>query len=119
LQDPENPEKYNLLPRAWEIEVIYQEMVPAGDKVKTVTRKALLSSLLGRVSAPLNIDPVTVSYRHTDPRKLLIEAARGIKEQLELLAKIQGTIKDTVNNQINGVILPGKEEGEDDGERRG
>jgi hypothetical protein len=112
LKDPENPGKYNLFPRAWELEVIYRERVQSGDKVKTVARKALLSALLERVSEALDIEPVAVSYRGTDPRKLVIEAAKAIKEQLELVAKIQGAVKDTVNNQINVVILPGKEERE-------
>jgi hypothetical protein len=112
LKDPENPEKYTLFPRAWELEVIYQETVHEGDKVKKVMRKALLSELLKRVSDPLSVDPMEVRYRHADPRKLVIDASRAIKEQLELLAKIQGTIKDQVNNQINVVILPGKEERE-------
>jgi transposase len=112
LKDPEDPGKYTLFPRAWELEVVYRETVPVGDKTRTVVRKALLQALLERVSGKLDIDPVTVNYRGTDPRKLLIEAARGMKEQLELLAKIQGAVKDTVNTQINVVILPGKETGE-------
>jgi transposase len=112
LQDPENPGKYNLFPRAWELEVIYRETVPSGDRVKTVVRKGTLSALLDRISEGLGIEPVGVNYHAADPRKLIIEASKAIKEQLELLAKIQGTIKDTVNNQINVVILPGKEERE-------
>lgn len=118
LQDPENPGKYNLFPRSWELDVIYQENVMSGDKVKTVVKKARLSSLLERVSGSLDIQPVEVQYRVTDPRKLVIEVAKAIKDQLELLAKIQGTIKDTVNNQINVVILPGKEEGDAEHGRR-
>jgi hypothetical protein len=118
LKDPEDPGKYTLFPRAWELEVVYQETIPAGDRVKTVVKKEPLQALLDRVSAGLDIKPVAVSYRHADPRKLLIEAARGIKEQLELLAKIQGSVKDAVNQQINVVVLPGKERGEvEDGTR--
>ncbi|MDR0731536.1 MAG: hypothetical protein LBF63_07700 [Treponema sp.] len=112
LTDPEAPGKYNLFPRAWELEVIYRETVLSGDREKTVTRKALLSALLERVSEQLGIAPAAVNYRGADPRKLVIEASKAIKEQLELVAKIQGAVKDTVNNRINVVILPGKEEGE-------
>jgi hypothetical protein len=112
LQDPENPEKYTLFPRAWELDVVYREAVLSGDKTKIVVRKAALSALLEKVSESLGIEPVEVNYRHADPRKLVIEASKAIKEQLELLAKIQGTIREAVNNQINVVILPGKEERE-------
>jgi transposase len=109
LRDPEEPEKYNLFPRAWELEVIYRETVPAGDRVKTVTRKAPLSALLAKAAEGLGIEPVSAGYRGADPRKLLIDAAKAMREQLELIAKIHGSVKDAVNHQINVVILPGKE----------
>jgi transposase len=119
LRDPDNPGKYTLCPRSEELDVVYWEPVQEGDKIKKVARKALLSSLLDRVSNPLHVEIVAVYYRGMDIRKLAVDVSKALVAPLELLAKIQGAVKDTVNNQINVVILPGKEEREVTDERRG
>jgi hypothetical protein len=95
LKDPDNPERYELGPRSWDIDVIYRETNDAG---KTVARKAKLQELLERLSAQLDLFDYTVQYRIEDPRRLIVNVARTLTEQLEVIAKIQGAIKDTITN---------------------
>ena len=44
---------------------------------------------------------VSVHYRHADPRKLILDTAKVLTIQLELLARISGEIKDVTINIIN------------------
>ena len=48
LRDPDNPDEYDLGPRDRDIEVIYEEKVPAADGFKSVMKRAMLSQLLDK-----------------------------------------------------------------------
>lgn len=93
LTDPENPEMYNLGPRAWELDITYR--VPDGERY--ITKKASLDDLLLQIRND-GKEAVEIRYKHADPRKLIIETASVLNRQLELMAKIEGVIKDTVVN---------------------
>lgn len=93
LQDPNNPDRYFLGPRANEVDIVYQEQ--DGDKLRT--SRASLETILGRMR-DTSMFPVEVKYRYADPRKLIIDNAQALTKQLELLAKIEGAVKDTVIN---------------------
>jgi hypothetical protein len=97
LQDPANPEKYDLFPRAWEFDVIYRKEVYKGDKVTWVTRKESLQSIIESIKAEGYKQP-ELYMKSEDPRKLIIQTAAAIGKQLETIAKIQGDIKDTITN---------------------
>jgi hypothetical protein len=97
LRDPANPEKYDLFPRAWEFEVIYREEVPQGEKTKWVTRKQSLQQIL-EVIKNEGYEQPELYMKSEDPRKLIIQTAATIGKQLETIARIQGSIKDTINN---------------------
>jgi IS30 family transposase len=96
LTDPNNPDKYNLYPRAWEIDVIYRTR----DGDKPVTQKESLQVLLETLETH-DYKPTRVWYKSADPRKLIIDAASAFARDLELMAKIQGSIKDQVTNTYN------------------
>lgn len=100
LTDPENPNKYTLDPRADEVMVVYYEKTPRG---KLIRHKARLQALLNRVSKGLNISVGEVYIKHADPRDILLKTSDRIYSGLELVARIQGQVKDT---QINVVITP-------------
>jgi len=98
LKDPSDPKRYELGPRAWEIEVIYLE-----GKRKSA-KKENLQLLLDRIKnkGEERREWLEIKYKHADPRKLIIETASTLTRQLELLARICGELKDSpaIMNQI-------------------
>lgn len=95
LKDPANPDRYELGPRAWEIDIVYRTVEPDTDKM--ITRKESLDTLLLKLDEH-GYQPWEVRMKHADPRKLIVETAGAITRQLELMAKIEGSIQDTVVN---------------------
>jgi len=97
LTDPNNVQKYTLSPRADEIRVIYNIF----DGERRVKRSDSLSELIDRIERKEGANVVELQSRVSDPRKLLLETALTLNKQLELLAKIQGLVKDNLNVTIN------------------
>jgi hypothetical protein len=101
LRDPDEPHKYNLNPRSFEVEVIYEEESKKPTKEsKTVRRKALLSELLRQSGK----DAVEIRYKHADPRQILTTVADSVERQLRLLSQIQGKIK-TNTDEVTTLVL--------------
>jgi len=99
LQHPTKPDRYFLGPTADDIEVSYYDLEdgkPAGPK-----KVATLQELLGRTE---NVAPVSWKARLADPREILLESSRTMGKHLELLARIQGQIKETTFNLINSNV---------------
>lgn len=96
LTDPKDPKKYFLGPRADEVEIIYEYTVESGDKEYTKKERDSLKNMLDRLKGK---DVVGVKYKYADPRDLLLKTANVLNRQLELIAKIQGEIKEQV--QVN------------------
>lgn len=104
LTDPDNPDKYSLLPRAWEMDVKYLDYrnVPE-DNPKPVQKSMTLQALIDEMRGQQK-ELVEIKYKHHDPRKVITETATVLTKQLELLARIQGSIKDVSINIINSPI---------------
>jgi len=98
LQDPDNPGKYDLHPRAWEFDVVYREVEP--DTGRMITKKASLAWLLEKVDEQ-GYQPWEVKMKSADPRNLIVQTANAIAKQLELLAKLEGKISGQVVNITN------------------
>jgi transposase len=92
LEDPKKPGTYYLGPRAQEMDVVYYEK--SGRKM--VKRRMNLQTLISRLRKEHKKTIVEVKYKHTDPRKLIVDTASTLTRQLELIGKIQGHIKDIV-----------------------
>jgi hypothetical protein len=100
LRDPENPEQYDIGPRAEDVSVTYLE--PIGED-KVLRRKARLSALLPKIeSQGLTVE--RVELKHADPRDLILKTAQRLEGQLELLARLLGELKDTAT--VNVLVLP-------------
>jgi vancomycin resistance protein YoaR len=93
LTDPANPEKYNLDPRSWEMDVVYT----AEEDGLMVKRKATLQSILDNMAGK-GYQACEIVIKTTDPRKLIIDTAKAITPQLELMAKIEGLVKEQVTS---------------------
>lgn len=90
LLDPNNPEQYDLNPRAQELEVTYLEVVGErkdGTQI-VVPKKDLLSELLPRFEEKADTTVLGVRWKVTDPRRLVLEAAHRLEGQQRWLAEL-------------------------------
>jgi hypothetical protein len=99
LRDPEDPARYDVSPRAHEATVIYEEEVEAGERLRTMRRKAPLSTLLRRVEGTTGYTVTAVETKHADPRELLLRSYDRLQKRLELVAKLLGELDE--RPQIN------------------
>jgi hypothetical protein len=101
LQDPDDHSRYNLAPRAYEHDVIYNEVnYTDDDKEYRVRKKANLQELLERAMRD-NEEIIKVESKISDPRKLILDTAQTLSKQLELLSKIAGVVKEVANIDVN------------------
>jgi hypothetical protein len=118
LTDPANPARYELGPRAWEIDVIYkavEQSKPQGDELfddlpeaTEVRKKESLDVLLKKIERA-GYEPVAVQQRQEDPRRLIIKTAEVLSKQLELVGRILGEVREPAqNSQVNIVMLAPK-----------
>lgn len=91
LQDPDNPDKYYLGPRAHEILVTWYELDEEGKRIPQT--KTPLDKLLSQLEEHGKI-VVNSQYATEDPRRIILKTAEVMGKQLELIAKIQGMVKD-------------------------
>ena len=99
LTDPDNPEKYCLDARADELTVIYTDTT-GEDKPKR--KKAALSSLIQKAEAAPGRVVEMVETKRADPRELVLKALAQLRPQAELLARLEGKLKDSpINILIN------------------
>ncbi len=99
LRDPDDPSRYDVSARAEDIDVVYTEQ--QGER--EVRRKKKLSELLRIiVQRRAGVAVELVETKHADPRKLLLEAAAGLRGQLELVAKLTGALDE--RPQVNVLV---------------
>jgi predicted DNA-binding protein YlxM (UPF0122 family) len=106
LRDPEDPTRYFMGPRSWDVAVVYDEdqvIEEDGDgnalKVRKVRKKAQLSELLQGVP-----NVFSVNVKQPAPADVILKALSNVLDHLELVAKLTGELKAgqlNVNTQIN------------------
>jgi hypothetical protein len=101
LQDPDDHSKYNLDPRAYEHDVIYNWVLTNQEGNETrIRKKASLQELLERAMRD-DEEIIKVESKISDPRKLILETAQTLNKQLETLAKIAGVVQEVTNVDVN------------------
>lgn len=100
LRDADNPEQYDIGPRAEDLKVTYMDM----SEGKTIRRKERLSVLLPRIEAEQDITIMAVESKYADPRQLVLQASGRLGDHLELLAKILGMIQG--GPTVNVLVMP-------------
>ena len=103
LTDPDNPDEYNLNPRASEIIVVYNELVMGERGAKNVRHKKSLQELLLETS-DLYENVLQLNSKSADPRELILKTSSEVREQLKLIAEITGQLKN-VGTGININVL--------------
>jgi hypothetical protein len=101
LSDPDEPDRYTLAPRADEIDIVFE--VPNGDG-KLHRKRESLNIILRRIEQN---SPCTIhswESKRADPRKLLLDSVAQLRPLAELLARLEGKIRD--GQQINILINP-------------
>lgn len=106
LSDPNDPSRYDLNPRAHELEVTYLVCVATREDGSEVvaTRKALLSELMGYFDdkVPDSRGLLTVKWKMADPRRLVLDSVHhieGLQRWLgEALAKAKGDGADLLRS---------------------
>ena len=101
LADSENPDYIDPTPRATEIDVVYFEK----DKDGKILRRG--KATLQRLLEDIKQEGKDVTYVHvntTDIRKLIIDQVNALTRQLELIAKIQGQVKDVTISVVNSPV---------------
>jgi len=101
LQDPDDPSKYTVAPRASEVIIITEWW---DDEGRTHRKKEHLDSLLREIRDE-GRTPTTVLFSNQDTRKILLETAKVIQANLEQIAKLQGAISDVIVAQNNPTII--------------
>ncbi len=91
LQDPEDPDKYFLGPRGDEIDISILEY---DEDDKPIRKKRSLQTLIDEINDSNGKTVTEWHYKHADPRRLLLETAKVLNTQLELLARISGELKN-------------------------
>ncbi len=93
LTDPENPDEYTLEPRAGEINVVYE--TGTGGKAKEK-----LSVLLKQIADEGHWGRRLYGEAKTsDPRKLILDAARELNDACDRLAKLTGAYQKKQENE--------------------
>ena len=101
LQDPDNPDQYDLGPRSEDIDVIYLKFDENTGKMKR--DKARLSRLLEMLSKQ-GVKVVSWRYRHADPRELILKTQDRLQAQLELLSKLSGSLRETPQINVTQIV---------------
>ena len=97
MTDPEHPDQFDPSPRATDIDVICKRKDKDGHDIST---KQSLQSIIDELHDYGYYIPTT-KVNTTEPWKRINELANTITKQLEVIAKIQGQIKDVSINIIN------------------
>jgi len=93
LEHPDKPGEYFLGPRADEILISYVETDGESQGRHTMTLQDALNRL-----KKAGKTVTSWRYKHTDPRKLVLDTMSKAREQMEFLGKLSGKIQDIVVN---------------------
>ncbi len=104
LTDVDDPDRYDIGPRAHELSVTYEDVIDGDDGPITLRRKAKLSDLLAEVKGERPRTFTMVETKSADPRDLIVKVSAQLKGQIELLAKLLGELSDAPT--INIVMSP-------------
>ena len=111
LGDVDNPDAYDFSPSSEDVDVQYIKVTDSGSGIQ---RKESVKDILDRMKDN-GMLPVRIYYNKTDSRRILLEALKLAKSNIETIAKLTGELSEiTINQQLNaqvnidlsGVVIP-------------
>lgn len=92
LTDPDDPQVYNLMPRAQEIQIVWEKNEAAkGEKPRWVKKQSTLQAVLDLAFSSENRKLVRdAPVAHNDRTKVLLDVTDRLGKQAEFLAKLEG-----------------------------
>ncbi len=100
LQDPSNEEKYTVVPRDNEIQVVTQWTQDG----KICRDKELLSDVIKEIREH-GKNVLKVQFNTADTRKIILETAKVLQTDLDYIAKLQGAVSDIIVAQNNPTVI--------------
>jgi hypothetical protein len=104
LADPDDSGRYELGPRADEIDVVYERKLKIGGNktYKKVRTKHSLQELLRRVESETGGEDavVAIRYKHADPRELVLKSAEEFRKQMEFIAKVAKDLREAQERAV-------------------
>lgn len=100
LQDPSNEEKYTVVPRDNEIQVVTQWTQDG----KICRDKELLSDVIKEIREH-GKNVLKVQFNTADTRKIILETAKVLQSDLDYIAKLQGAVSDIIVAQNNPTVI--------------
>lgn len=98
LQDPDDPTRYDIGPRAEEVMITYLDTTSG----LVIRKKAPLSELLAKVDG--TYQTVWAESKHADPRELVLKTAERLQGHIQLLAQLVGKLQ--ANPTMNIHLAP-------------
>lgn len=99
LTDPDDPDEYDLGPRAAEVTVVYYDPAFVDEKGKPIQQKAPLQELINLAKIGTGYRLANTYNTTVDTRKLLMEAFREERGHLEFYANLLGLLRDAKKNE--------------------
>lgn len=112
LGDVDNPEEYDFSPSSEEVDIQYVKVLKNGNRSQPY--KESIADIIERLENDGAV-ALKVYYNKTDSRRILLEALKLAKSNIETIAKLTGelseiTINQQMNTQVNidmaGVVIP-------------
>lgn len=101
LQDPDNPDKYTVIPRSSEIKIVL-EWYDSEDHYhrRTTTLREAIAEIekSGKMVG-------SITFNNTDTRKIILETAKVLQQNLDSIARLQGSVSDIIIAQNNPTII--------------
>jgi len=101
LADPERPGKFYLGPRGEDVTVLLEwETIDAGGKSVRHRSRDLLHNIVQRIESATGKQVVNTSWKHADPRELILKASGNLKDLLDTVVKIQTEAREQRQEHI-------------------
>lgn len=95
LRDPENPEKYYLGPRGEDIWVLLEwTTLDVDGKAIRHRSKDLLHNIIQKIEDRTGRTVTNTSWKHADPRELILKASANLKDLIDTIVKIQAEARE-------------------------
>lgn len=99
LTSVDDPDEFDLDPRATEIDIVYYDLNDRDEKGKPVRKKAPLQELINSVQSKGNYEVKSHYDKSVDVRRYVLDVLSGERGDLEFYAKLMGLLQKDRENE--------------------